>query len=160
MFGFLVGTVCLVGLLGVVRAGRVRGRHRGSCGHGGHHGKHRTRSARRRGFSRAFAEIFKRRLDVDEEQEDIVDHAFKDLFSAAGALKEALANSREDIASAFAGDSVDDASLDVVFAHQDEEVKDGRRKVVSALKQIHAVLTPEQREEASAWLAGEFQGGW
>ena len=63
----------------------------------------------------AATEIFKRRLDIDEDQEDIVDHALKDLFASINELKEGLTESRSDIADAFTGETVDDGSPPALY---------------------------------------------
>ena len=98
MFGFLIGTACLVGLIGL---SGCRGRYR-------HHPPphhHRRRGRRGRGpyVERAFSEMFKRRLDVDEDQSDLIDHAFTDLRGSLGDLKEVFADSRSDLADALRG---------------------------------------------------------
>ena len=135
MFEFMFGAACLVGLAAVVRGGR-----RGGChgGRGRRHGWHAdgARRGRRAGFARAAGEVFKRRLDVDPDQEDIVDHALADLRDSLEALGATLHDSRAALSQAFAGE-----------------------EVVSALKQIHAVLDPEQRALAASWLA-DAQPGW
>src|SRR5262245_34795489 len=106
----------------------------------------------REGAVRAAGEVVKRRLKVDEDQEGIVDLAFADLKTAVSSLAETLRDSRGEIAQAFRGDRVDDAALDAIFARQDEELARARREAISALRQIHAVLDPEQREAAVTWL--------
>jgi len=118
--------------------------------HGGR--RHRARRRGRRGLSRVVAERLKRRLDVDEDQADLFDHAFRDLTDAASALSKTLKDSREDVADAFATDEVDDAKLAAVFTHHDEALTRARRDAVSALKQIHAVLDDDQRARAAEWL--------
>ena len=158
MFEFMFGAACLVGLAAVVRGGR-----RGGChgGRGRRHGWHAdgARRGRRAGFARAAGEVFKRRLDVDPDQEDIVDHALADLRDSLEALGATLHDSRAALSQAFAGEEVDQARLDAVWARHDEAVALARREVVSALKQIHAVLDPEQRALAASWLA-DAQPGW
>ena len=106
-------------------------------------------------MERAFGEMLKRRLDIDEDQEDIVDQALGDIRKSVGELKAVMGDSRGDVADAFGGDKVDEASLAAVFGHQDEEVARLRREIVFALKQIHAVVDPEQRELATRWLRGK-----
>ncbi|MBA2320768.1 MAG: hypothetical protein H0V89_06395, partial [Deltaproteobacteria bacterium] len=56
------------------------------------------------------------------------------------------------------------ATEDVIFGdrpvvRQDEAITSARREVISALKQIHAVLDPEQRARAASWLAAA-DGRW
>lgn len=164
MLGILFGTMCAIALVGLRPLGRGfhghphHGHH--GCGHGrwsgrsrhGHH--HREgRRGRRGAFTRAAGEMFKRKLDLDEDQADLVDHALGDLRDAVKDLGIALQDGKQELARAFAGDDVDDATLAAIFASQDEDVARFRRSAVSALKQIHAVLEPDQREEATAWLA-------
>lgn len=167
MFGFIVGTLCLIGLVRVVSGGhRSHWGHRGGCGHH-HHGRGGRKGRGRigpNGFWRAGAEVLKRRLDLDEDQGDIVDHALRDLRDSTKEFKEVLKDSRDDVADAFRGDKVDDATLAAVFARQDEELASTRRGVVSALKQIHSVLDDEQRQKAADWLGSGEPGfgrkGW
>ena len=95
MFGFFFGTLCLFGLVGVACSGNRHvtagyGRRYGrSCGQreGQEDGGRRRRRGRasKAHFARAAGEMFKRRLDIDEDQEDIVDHALKDLRGGQGA---------------------------------------------------------------------------
>lgn len=166
MVGFLVGTVCLVGLVGLSRGGR-------RCGHGGWHhhpghwedgprgGRRGWRGAQRRGaMGRAMGEVFKRRLHVDEDQEGIVDHALADLRETLTGFGEVLRDSRGELAKAFAGDEVDEAAIASVWARHDEELATTRREAVSALKQIHAVLDPEQRATAAEWLGAVEPPRW
>jgi uncharacterized membrane protein len=103
--------------------------------------------------------VFKRRLDIDDDQEGIVDHAATDLRAALKELVEELKDTRASIADAFRGDTVDDAALAVAFARHDDAVGKARRDVVSAFKQIHAVLDEEQRAKATDWLASG-DGRW
>ncbi|MCO4748320.1 MAG: periplasmic heavy metal sensor [Proteobacteria bacterium] len=161
MFSFLFGTICLILLVKVIFGGRRRrqhGRNRRCDNHSeGQPFKRRRRG--RGGFVGAVREVFKRRLDLDEDQADIVDHAFRDLKDAGVEFKEAIKDSREDIVSAFAKDDVDDAALAAVFARHDDQLKTARKNIVSALKQVHAVLDPDQREAAADWL-GTAEGSW
>lgn len=130
--------------------------------HGGYHGRWEggpRRRGRRAGFGRAAGEVFKRRLDIDPDQEDIVDHALRDLRASLKELGGTLKDGRADLAAAFAGDEVDQSALDALFARQDDELGRTRREVVSALKQIHAVLDDDQRQRATEWL-GHGSIGW
>lgn len=173
MFGFLLGTMCLFGLFAVAGRGFAHRRwHHHAFAHGYGHGYgpggygprgwhgHRGHGPGGwegprfvgEGFGRAAAEMVKRRLRVDEDQEDIVDHALKDARAAMKEYVEVLKGSRAEVAAAFRGETVDEGALAAVFTRHDEELTRARREVVSAFKQIHAVLTPEQRERAVEWL--------
>lgn len=168
MFGFLFGTACLVGLCGVAAAGRRhRWAHGGGCGGGGwHHHRHgQWRDAgfqerRRSGMSSAVVEILKRRLRVDEEQEPFVDHAARDVKATWKTLHGELDAARADLAQAFRGEVVDDAAVDAIFNRVDAALKTARREVVSAAKQVHAVLEPEQRATAADLLSRDLRDGW
>ena len=158
MFGFVVGTLCLFGLFGLMKAGRCGGgRHYGFHGRHGSYGRHGGGSSRRggfgrAGFGRAAAEVFKRRLNVDEDQEGIVDLAFADLQTALTDLGAALRDGRTELAEAFRGEDVDEAAIASAFDRQDADLKEARRQAISALKQIHAVLDPDQRAKAVDWV--------
>ena len=176
MLGFVFGTACLVGLFAV-----VGGRRRNACGGGrwGHGGPWGHPGWRQRGdgprgpweegpmadgprgdgFARALGEVLKRRLRIDDEQEGIVDHALADLRAALKDLAAAVKDTRAPLATAFRGEKVDDGSIAAAFGSHDESLARARRDVVSALKQIHAVLTPEQRAQAADWLAAG-DGRW
>ena len=67
---------------------------------------------------------------------------------------------RDELAGAFRGEQVDDAALDALFARWDEDLRRTRREVVSALKQVHAVLDEEQREAAADLLSRADRAGW
>jgi uncharacterized membrane protein len=168
MFGFFFGTLCLLGLVGVAKRGMWHGHYAhggGGCGnYGGHRGwggHHRAGRPGRmgEGFARAAGEVFKRRLHIDEEQEPIVDHALVDLRKTLKELTDEVKDSRAAISAAFAGEAVDDAALATAFARQDDALARARREVVSAMKQVHAVLDADQRKAAAEWLASS-EGGW
>ena len=149
MFGFVVGTLSLIGLVGLIGSHRHRhhayahgcGRgHHARWGHGRGHGPGyggRDRAGWHEGVGRAAGEVFKRRLRIDEDQEPIVDLALRDARAALTELGTTLRDSRTELADALRGDAVDDASLAAAFSRQDQAVAEARRQVVSAAKQIH-----------------------
>lgn len=159
MFGFAFGTLCMVGLIGLAKAGRHRhhgGHGRGRCGgpRGGMRGRRRGQ-----GMGRAFGEVLKRRLDVDDDQELVVDHALRDAREAMREWREGVRDDREAFADAFRDEDVDQAAIDAVFARQDEAMARARRQVLSAMKQVHAVLDAEQRQQAADDVAS-LTPGW
>ncbi len=174
MFEFIFGAFALLFFLGAIKT-HLRHRrmwrrhfqeHHGHRGPHGHRwgGRRRDRGARhegwrRPGVARAVGEVFKRRLDVDPDQEGIVDHAMVDLHRALEELTTVMKGSRTELAEAFAAPEVDDGAIEAIFTHHDDSLKRARRDVVSALKQVHAVLDPEQRERAVQWL-GTGSLGW
>ena len=157
MFGFIFGTLCLMGLF-ALKATAYRGRrhwgrrsYRGTVGTGHH------RSARRgRGvWASAGAEMLKRRLDLDEDQGDLADHAFADAQRSVKEFMQSLRDSRGELAAAVRQEALDDARLEVVFDRLDDELRRTRREVVSAVKQVHATLDDAQRERAAEWIGGD-----
>lgn len=156
MIGFLFGTICLLALVKVARWG-AWGRYHG-CGPRFRHGWH-GRGVSPESMGRAAGEVFKRRLGITEDQEGIVDHALVDLRTALKELAEEFKATREGVVGAFKGETVDDAALASAFARHDDAIAAARRQVVSALKQIHAVLSPAQRSRAADW-AGSAGGRW
>jgi len=146
--------VALVGMTMVFGLGHVaRRRRRRRCG------GYRARRRGRGGWARAAGEVLKRRLDVDEEQELVVDHALRDAHDSLREWTDALRDGRDDLADAFAGPEVDQAALDALFQRHDEDLARARRQVVSAMKQVHAVLDDEQRERAAQALRSA-RPGW
>lgn len=176
MTGFLVAVICFFVFSAIARRifwMRHAYAHGGAYGHrgcGGH--SRRGRWGRgpwgrpdaaqseqvKAGFARAAAEVVKRRLRVDEDQEPVIDHALTDLRAAVEELSKEVRATREIAAKALEGETVDEGQLAVVFARHDDAMARARREVTSAAKQMHAVLTPEQRTVAAGWVAsGE---GW
>lgn len=128
------------------RAGR---RARGGWGHWGGRGAGLAGEQ----VARAAGEVLKRRLDVDEEQEPIVDHALDDLHASLKELKAELSSTHAPLADALRGEKLDDSALAAIFARHDDALARARREVVSAVKQVHAVLDADQRKKAADWLA-------
>lgn len=164
MFGFMLGTMSLLGLCAVASSHR---RHHGWAGHGGCHGRRgwggpspEARQRRHAGMSAAAVEILKRRLRIDEDQEPYVDHAARDAHATLRTLREELDATRVDLAGAFRGEAVDDAAVDAAFARMDAALKTARRELVSAARQVHAVLEPEQRAAAADLLGRDVRDGW
>lgn len=175
MFGLILGTLCLFGLAGMARRAAWRhayaygggfGPYGGGCHHGGHHGRfgggwgpygrrggRRATPEGREAFVRAAGEVFKRRLRIDEEQEPVVDHALADLKQALESFTTDLKETRQGLADAFRGETVDDGALSALFARHDDAFARARREVVSTLKQVHAVLDADQRKQAADLLA-------
>lgn len=180
MFGFFFGTLCLLGLGGVMRRmawmhhGRFAygGGYGGGWGHGpwhggrGWHGRPGGRghgpgaAFTHEGVGKAMAEVVKRRLRIDEDQEGIVDHAFADVRKSVSELRDELAATRAGIADAFRGETVDDAALAAAFARHDDALSRARRDLVSSFKQVHAVLDADQRAKAADWMGSAEKGGW
>jgi len=172
MLGFIFGTVCLIGLFKVLRRQDPWGHGYSRCGgwHGYGHGDagidheygygYRGYVGRRRmGRRLALRSIFER-LDTTPGQEKAIVVALDELQSNERALREELKETRADIARAFAGGVIDDASLEEVFARHDRLLATMRVSFVEALKAASEALDERQRKELAAILSGgSFFGG-
>lgn len=172
--GFVFGTLCLVGLFFLFAGGRRRRWHHRHH-HGHHHHAHGGCGGRRRGrrwerderdeedSSRwagdGFVRNAKRGLNLREEQVAFVDDALKDARKAVENFAADLRESRDDLASAVTGETIDDARLDAVFAWHDDSLRQVRKDVVDAIKKVHAALDPDQRSKL-ANLFDSAAGRW
>src|SRR5258708_38377333 len=103
MLGFLFGTMCLIGLVNVVRAGS-------GC-HGGRG---------RRGFGRRWLmrSLFER-LDTTPGQEKAILGALDELRENRKMVGEELGQTRADLARSVQSGAIDDATLEETFARHD-----------------------------------------
>ncbi len=145
MLGFLLGAALVLATLFVVRvlvrrrlARRCRGRGAGGPGHG-----------RRARWGAAWV---KRRLDLDEDQADIADHAVRDVTDAVSTFRRALKDRRADLGDVLAEETLDDDRLRELFAQLDDDLDRARQDVVAAVRQLHGVLDARQRELVAQWL--------
>jgi uncharacterized membrane protein len=177
MFGFLIGTACLIGLIATVR----RHRHAYGCGYGygygprsyggcggrrgegRHDDDHRHHDegppwARRRWSRgpRGILSMISRRLDLTPGQEKAFREAFDELRSAMRKGRGELKDSRRDVARAFRAASFDAVLLGELFARHDSTLEEIRKAVVGALAKVHDALDERQREEVAKIL----EEGW
>ena len=145
MFGFLIGTACLIGLFAVARHGRrrywgYRGHH-GGYGHGGHYFLHRVLD----------------RLDTTPGQEKVIRSALHDLKQEASNLRSEVRSTRGEIAAALRAPELDKAVLDRVFAKHDELIEKLRGSLVHAADQVHGTLDEQQRRKLADMIeSGPF----
>ena len=103
--------------------------------------------------SRLAAEMFKRRLGVRAEQQALIDPAFLDMQATLQAFREAITATKAPVADLLRAETVDETALAAIFAVHDEALARARRELVSAVKQVHAVLDGDQRKKAADVLA-------
>jgi Spy/CpxP family protein refolding chaperone len=151
MFGTVIGTMCLVGLVGMAARPRGRWDRRGRWGH--HHG-----GPGRGGWARVMMERVRRALRLRDDQDEVLEEVWKEARSAGRGLAEALRDGRGDVAAAVRGERLDQARLDALFEVQDEAIRSARRALTEALRKGHAALEPEQREALSDLIAGRTRG--
>jgi Spy/CpxP family protein refolding chaperone len=187
MLGFLIGTVCLIGLIKVVRRGRRWGYGGGfggpfayggaMCGHDGHAYGGPWRGGpwgARGGFGRNFflRALFER-LDTTPGQEKAIRAALDDLRVTAKSVRAEVSDARADVARAMRADHMDEFTLSDVSAKVTVAGETMRTAVTTALSKIHEALDERQRAtladfiesgpgfgHAYRWGGGGGRGGW
>lgn len=168
MFGFLIGTACLIGLIATLRRGghchgSYGGGHWGSGGYsddggsrwgsrwGGREetwgGGEERWGGGRRGFGRWFMlrAIFER-LDASPAQEKVIAAAFEELRDSAKKAREEIKGTRRDVARAVRGPSFDETIVGEVFARHDATLEELRKSAIGAVGKVHEALDERQRE--------------
>ncbi len=150
----VVGVVALV--KGFVLRRRFGGGH---CGGRGGHGFRRWGG--RRGIGRSFwLRALYARLDTTPGQEREIRAAIEDLQSRARDAKSALPETRTNIGKALAGETFDESAFEAVRARLDATGEMLKDALSSALKRIHGVLDPKQRERLAAIVSEGGFGRW
>ena len=139
MFGFIVGTICLIGFAKMWR--RHRGYRRYGWGHGGGYDGYRGDHGRGWGP----VDYVLRRLDATPEQARVIRGEVEDVMSKGRQMRGEWRNWRDDIAKALRAEAVDAEVMGEAFARQDEELTELRKAFVGALSNIHDVLDERQR---------------
>ena len=86
------------------------------------------------------------RLDTTPGQEREIRAAIEELRERARDAKSGLPETRENIGKSVAGETFDTAAFEAVSARFDATAEKMKDALASALKRIHAVLDPKQRE--------------
>lgn len=187
MFGFLIGTACLIGLIKVLRGGFRRGYgYGGGCGyggggcggggwgyrgHGGHHGgfdhggfEDRGGYGERGGFRDGGAFWLRalfQRLDTTPGQEKVIREAIDEVRRNAAQLRDEGRATRSDVAKAVKSPSFDETVMGELFARHDTHLEKMRKDVVGAIAKVHAVLDDRQRDALAELIErGPFAGGF
>jgi Spy/CpxP family protein refolding chaperone len=137
MFGFFIGTACLIGFAALAR----RGRRHHFYGHGGcHHG--------RRGMGgRFFFHRILERLDATPGQEKVIRDAIHDFKEEAWGLRSEVRGTRSEVAQAIRAPELDKALIDRVFAKHDEVIEKLRASLLRTAEQVHGTLDERQRKQ-------------
>ena len=175
MFGFFIGTLCLVALVVMfVRHRRQMYGYGGGCGHfgkgwgrgwgGGWHGHHHggwgggfVRGGG--GFERFFLRGLFQRLETTPGQEKVIVKAVDDVRTAIRDARGEVDKTREDVKNAFGADNLDESALAGAFIRQDDEIAKVRKALVGALAEVHGALDERQRRELADILADFPRGG-
>lgn len=173
MFGFLIGTACLIGLVKVLRGGCGYGggygacggygsRARwggGSCGYGGGgyggpwQGRGRWGGGWQGhdehgygGFGQGFfLRALLEQLDATPAQEKVIVAAVHEIRDEARKNREELKKTRADIAKAMRGASFDEVLFGELFARHDAVMEHMRKTAMGALGKVHEALDEKQR---------------
>lgn len=101
-----------------------------------------------------------RRLDTTPGQEREIRAALEEMRDRARDAKEGIPETRENIGKAIRGDEFDASALEVVSARLDATSEKMKDAFSSALKRIHGVLDPKQRERLAEIIGrGLHRGG-
>lgn len=143
MFGFLVGTICLVALVKVVRGG----------GHWGHHAGGRRRWMLRYAFER---------LGTTPGQERVIEEVVDEVERKGRAVREEISKLRADIARSMRGENFDTATAREAMDRQQTLIDELRNAAIAGMQKIHEALDPEQRKRVGDLLEfgpGRYAGG-
>jgi len=138
MFGFVIGTICLLLLIGLWRRGYP----------GGHGYGHRWRGH----GPRAFLWRLLRRIDATPAQEKVFRDEAAGIWETAGGLRESLKASRRDLATVLREEALDRQKLEAMFRKQDETLAGLRERLSASLGRVHATLDARQRSQLADLL--------
>lgn len=122
MLGFIIGTACLIGFIGVWRAG--------------HHQR----------FHRSLHRWLLHKLDASPGQERILRNAFESIRTSAIDFAEGGKTSRRELAELLREPNFDNQRVNAWFVAREHEFEKVRESAVSALAEVHEVLDDRQRE--------------
>ena len=155
--------ICLalgLGVLGFIAARKARRCHYYG-GHGGwhhhhHHGWHGGGGPWRGGPGRRGLYMALSHLDASPAQERAIVAEVDKLHERLWTAKRSMKDGRADLAAAVRGPVLDDAALGAVLGRVDGATTEARTAVLEALRNIHAVLDDNQRNQ----LADLLDRGW
>ncbi len=100
------------------------------------------------------------RLDTTPGQEREIRAAIEDMRDRAQDAKGGLPETRASLARSIAGETFDDAAFEAVSARVDATSEKMKDALASALKRIHGVLDPKQRERLGVLVGSGGFGRW
>lgn len=129
MFGFIIGTLSLIGFIKVLRWGR------GGYGYGRFGGGPRNWMLRR---------LFQQ-LDTTPGQEKVIANAFENAQRVMWQTRSQFFNSRSSFAAAMRGETFDGAAVGAAFDAQQASLDEVKKALKEGMQAIHEALNPEQR---------------
>ena len=127
MFGFIVGTLSLIGLIKVARWGRY-----------GHHG--RGAGPRRWMMRRLFEH-----LDTTPGQEKVIASASENAERVMWQARDQFFRARSSYAKSVRSETFDSAAINEAFDAQQASVDEVKKALREGLQSVHEALSPEQR---------------
>jgi Spy/CpxP family protein refolding chaperone len=172
MLGFLIGTVCLIGLFKVIghrrgwggwgrhvhygrfaHAGGGCGGYRGDGDYGGYDGYERQGfGGFRRGGRNFFLRTAFERLDTTPGQEKVIKEAIDELREAGRKAKSELKEARPEVAHALRGEVFDENAVGGVVARIEGATESLRKAAIDAFAKIHGVLDDRQRSRLADFI--------
>jgi Spy/CpxP family protein refolding chaperone len=123
MFGFIIGTLSLIGLIKVARSGR----------------------GRRGGWGRWMMRRLFERLDTTPGQEKVMLEAAHDARRVMWQAREEMQRARRDYARAMRAEPFDGEAVNAAFEQQQAAIDEVKKTLKAKLQAIHEALSPEQR---------------
>jgi len=187
--GFVIGTICLVGLIRAISRRRWHGSfspfghaygyagHHGGCGgyrrdFGGHRGSFYQGVLDEEGpgwrgqdfgpWSRGRGVVYSilGRLEATPAQEKAILSALDELKESVGHLRGTGREVRADVARAIRGSLLDDVALENATARIDDAGPKLRAAVRTAVAKIHEVLDDRQRKMLADMIDSSWRAGW
>jgi hypothetical protein len=161
MFGFVIGAICLIGLIKLLRRGRYGGGcgggwrgQGGGCGHRGggwrgYRGWDDRDGDRGHGWGGGpewFLRAVFDRLDATPAQEKVIKSAVEEVREAGRAAKDEFKKSRSEVAKAVRGPAIDEVFFGELFSRHDSAIESVRKAAVGAIAKVHDALDEKQRE--------------
>lgn len=147
MVGFIIGTLCLMGLIATLRAGRRRRWGHGGFGYGRHGWGEGGGPGPRFFLRRLFVE-----LGTSPSQEKVIVSAVEEVRAAAAGMRGELGASRADVAAAIRNPAFTGESFGDLFGRHDESLKKMREVATGAFAKVHEVLDDGQRAILAQWI--------
>lgn len=148
MFGFIVGTLSLIGLIKVARWGR--------------YGRHGGRGSGRGGWNRWMLRRLFERLDTTPGQEKVIAEAADEAQRVMWQAREELFRARSEYAKAMRGEAFDNEAVNAAFEKQQASVDEVKKTLKEKMQAIHEALNPEQRAALADLIEfgpGRLHGG-
>lgn len=175
MCGFILGSICLVALVKMVRGG-CHGRFRGGCGGGGcggwgrgHHGHHGFDHGEGAGpgpFAGArMGDFLLRRVSSELHATPAQEKALRDILGSLrdemSKNRELLRSARESVAKTLRSESFSEEALAEAVTRHDEVQESLRKALVDTIGKLHTTFDPDQRQRlADLITSGPFFRSW